>query len=199
MYKGCVSPYNIIWLRCGKSSQENLQFTQRCMSLSCQSEDTEELWYVRGCLQTELYNLLAPHRFLFSPETLLSSSFFTSFSFFPWCWPSPLGPFYHDWLQIYGHFLPAPAWDCWASTTYISGAGLPGPQSQSLRFSTACHKGRHHLLLLWPCLCLLFSKVSKPQLKTAPDLGCCQHQVLLGPGASVTTKEQPGDFSIGGN
>lgn len=157
------------------------------------------VWGHEGAVEC-LYNLLAPHSFLFSPETLFSSGFYTSFSFSPWCWPSPLGRIHHDWLQIYGHFLPAPAWDCWASTVHISGAGLPGPQSQSLRFSTACHKGWlvHHLLLFWPWLRLLFSRVSEAQLKTTRDLGCGHHQVLLGPGASVT-KKQPGDFSIGGN
>lgn len=127
--------------------------------------------------------LLGPHSFLFSLETLLSSSFFTSFSFFSWCWSSSLGPFHHDWLQIYGHFLPAPAWDCWVGTVHISGPWLPGPQSQSLRFSTTCHKGWlvHHLLLFWSCLCLLLSKVSEAQLKTASDLGNCHHKVILGP------------------
>lgn len=105
------------------------------------------------------------HGLLFSLESLFSSSFFPSLNFLSlmlWLF-SPV-----VWLQIHGHFLPAPARDCWAGTMHIPKVRFLGLQYRLLRFSTAYLKGQqlHHLLLFGLFLCLLLPKVSKVKLKT---------------------------------
>lgn len=172
VYKGCVSPRNITWLdeedqarktyrsfRIAWHCAANLSTGRSCgMSVTVCRQKCHPLepYVTVSYFPWSLCFLLAP----------LHHS-----AFFPWCQPSPFWPFSpRVWIQIYGRFLPASAWDCWASRIH-SPASLPGLQSQLLRFSTAHHKSQllHQLLWFPPCLCLLFSKFPEAKLKTTPD------------------------------
>lgn len=81
VHKGCVSTHRIIWLRWRKSSQESTQLIQSFMSLPWQFEITKKLWYVHDSLQTAILSSWDLHTVCYSPESLLSFSFFTSLRF----------------------------------------------------------------------------------------------------------------------
>lgn len=89
----CVSPYNIIWLRCGKTSQENLQFTQRCMSLPAKLRPQRSCGMSvavcrRSCITSWTHTVsYSPWRLCFPLASSLHSAFF------PDAGPPLWGPF----------------------------------------------------------------------------------------------------------
>lgn len=140
--------------------------------VTAQFQNTQELWYVYDCLQTEQCCPLGSyHSVLFSPESLFSFTCSLHWAFFLWCWPSPFRLFSPPlWLQIYGRLLPEPARDCWASIMLV-------PRQDTPAFSSFV-KIQHRLpqgptaalfIIVLTIFCLLWCKVSEAKRETIPD------------------------------